>query len=336
VQNLRAKGFATGMRVGDVLKAYINAYLELNGINLLVQKTSGGFPTTIHFDSGVCTGATTKGAKIIDANGLIFTNWDFESSGEEGLYCDSSSGSTIEGLVLDTCWFEANYGNSSAQYHARFGTNSGVGTIRPILLHCYFDTNSGGTRAKSMIFDGAEVAGFKLSAPRLASGLAAAIRRQNSAYGEISDWLPYMDYNSVVSEDVAGLDVGVYGYMKDYTPTFASSVGNYGASYSGSPTQTRARYKAQGRTPRVDLNIGLQLIAVTPSWLSVSLPPGWTLRTGADEEAAGRLTVNTTPTPARFVFDSAANLLKIYKADGTNFTSGAAITFGITADIELA
>lgn len=341
VENFKGAG-SYGMRVGDAQKCIIyHPYLDGNYDNLRFDRTTAAFPTSTDVVHPIIVNAQNVGLYLVDGDAMVLDAAVFDSNAKGAVVFMPRSGGTISGVELLWNRFEDNSATQSTaltdganryQVYAGDGTSLGGATIRFAIRSAFFAP--GASAARSILLNGSACAACDIIRPDLPNTVQIACL--NDAYGDWStEWNAALDYNSVVY-DPNGRDRGPYGHLTNYTPTFASSVGNYGTSYSGVPTLTRSRYKAAGRTPRLDYNVGLQLIAVTPSWLSVTLPPGWTLFSGADQEVSGRLTVNTTPTPARFVFDSAANLLKIYKADGTNFTSGAAVTFGLSAEIELA
>lgn len=330
--NIRTKGFGggsgIGRRISQCLKSvFINCTSEQNGENTLIEGVTGEFPTLIHFNSCVDTDSTVGvGVRVRTGYGITFTNHDFESSQTEGLFVSSDGSTSCDGIIVgDGCWFEDNQralgATRNTGYHAVFGTNAGVGTIRGVVRSAYFDTNNTTGTALAVKFVGPENAGFVIDSPRFGADTPNSILVTNDAYGAITGWCGAFSLTGSVS-DAGNRASWVQGGSRSYTPTYASSVGNAATTFSGAVTTTLAQYKLTGASVTIQLTFGATLNAVTPAYISVSLPTNITSSTNNAYSPA--LVTNGTQGVGSVRLDG-GNTLYFYPAGGGNFTSGATV-----------
>lgn len=338
-----------GLRLGDALKTIIEqCTLYGNHINLLSERVgSGAFPTTVTFLGGVIANAVTTGALYKDGFSVVHHGTDFESNGEHAVKILIPSGRTIADLVFDNgCWFEDNWLSLVADNPTRItkyaleagdGTSLGGGTIRPAIKNVFFDSN-GTNRPKAIRMNGSAVAGFTIAdvQPGSATG---TISVENSAYGSI-DLPANLSYATVVS-DTLGNAYSTKQHQRDeeaawttYTPIYGSDGRDEDATFSGAVTTSRARYKVVGKTLHLSLAGSGTLEAVTPAYISVSIPAGLTLQSNLDLGAT--LVTNGTAGTGAWRTDGGSSIWFFSSVASAGFSSGAAVAWKLVTTLELA
>jgi hypothetical protein len=124
------------------------------------------------------------------------------------------------------------------------------------------------------------------------------------------------------------------GTWQDWTPTYASSSGNAATTFSGSVTTSLARFALTGKLLTVTVEFSATLNAVTPSWISLTVPTG--VPKNSTTYGTGLITDNSTPLMAP-VQSNTGGTIRIFKnAAGGNYTSGSAIAGAFTFSFEIA
>lgn len=226
IHNVRVYGFGgvggIGIRIGHYLKGKITKLTsELNSINMVVQQPSAsGNPTTLHFDSCVFTTTDptngTYGVVIRDSDGLVFTNCDFESSKNEGLYIETATASRdiLNIVVGPGCRFEDN--NSAGgvnSYHMTVSSNTGTRTVRGITVDsAYFILTTALRAQRSVKFDGQDIRQYQLLRYNPNTDHSAeTVTVSNGATGKIDLWPSWLSYGDNVNVDSTSVDYGEYG-----------------------------------------------------------------------------------------------------------------------------
>lgn len=325
VESVFVKSFTgssgVGIRIGDVLKSqFTKVTSALNNTNLLTQKVSGGFPTTVQFDSCVFTDAVVNAYKGVDGHNIIFRNSDFESSGQEGVLLLPTFGGTLFNIVFDQCWFEDNYRGNTTQYQFVAGDGTGLGnaTITPVIRDSYFATTA--STAKPIRMNGSAVAGFIISAPRIASAVTGSISIENSAYGEIPEWQATsgMTFSTVVNDPNNLVSGRVWTEWRNWAPTVTDSAGT---GFTAIPTISYAKYKRVERTVHVDLKITATLAgAGNPTSIRATIPPG--LTAGTESVISTPIQIGATWQAGIMNVATDGNIY-FQKADITGFGAGA-------------
>lgn len=199
IRNFRGAS-GVGVRIADALKSsFTHVTVEGCGIDLLAQRITGGYPTTITFRNCQFNTATTKGVKLVDGHSLIFDGCVFESNAEEGVILLPNAGGTLENIALvNGCWFEDNSRGDPRRFQFAAGDGTGLGhaTIRPIVRDAFF-AGANGT-AKAINLNGSAVAGFVIDNVQVPH-LSDEIKIENGAYGMLSNFPGNLDASVVVS-----------------------------------------------------------------------------------------------------------------------------------------
>lgn len=321
---------------GDVLKSNftrLTAYQCGTGFYVEDFGTFGGFPTTLRFASCVASDISVRGLHILTAYQVQFANCVFESCAQEGALIAPVSGDAQE-VTFDSCWFEANQGNDTSKYHVV--VNSPSRTSRITFSDTYFDTTAVNA-AKAINFIGNGVRS-NLFSPRFQSDVAGAILVGSGCSVQVDGWNPNFSQTDV--NGASGSTIVWPGQVTGdltsawtaYTPTYASDIGNAAATFSGAVTTSLARYKRVGKTLFLNLNWGGTLNAVTPAFISVSLPSG--MQSQGNAMYTPSVLRNGTFGAGIVRTDGSSDLL-FYRSDFSNFTSGAAVAGFVSLILEL-
>jgi hypothetical protein len=326
VNGLRVLNFTgasgVGVRIGDVLKSkFEKVTAGGNGIGLLTQKVSSGFPTTTYFDTCVFTDNATKGAKIIDGQTLIFTNTDFESSGEEGTYILPASGGDVRPIVFDYCWWEDNYNGNTSKYHLVAGDGSVSAQCHLAFYSPRFGVN--GSTAKAAQFNGSAIS-FVVQNPVLASPVTDSFNVINGAYGNFPDWVRQsgMTFSTVVTDASNKASNADGAGWRTWTPTFSDGAST---GFTGTPTLTTNGYKLNGATVDFSIDWTATLAgAGTPQWIRCTVPTN--LTPAANSTVLGWLSIGGVWQAGMCVVDT-GGYIYFRKIDSSNFAAGSTITF---------
>lgn len=284
VRNFRVQHFTGATGYGIRLQKaqtdlFENGYVSSNGTGLYIPG-DGPYPTTNTFRSVTFDSSTDYGAHIKASLNTVFEgNCIFQSSGKEGLLIDTTSGFTLSGTVIRDAWFEDNYKTGNAtNYHMRVYGPAGQANVS--VQDSYFSPTAvnGVTTAnrKSILADGANAA--KISLSNLDhSFIAGAVTFSNGAYGNYLNFKGSVgDYNTSVSDanKYVRNDTVIGHAWVDYTPTFASSIGDAATTFANATSGMIARYQVIGKMCYVNLRWTRTLNVVTPAWISLTTPPG--------------------------------------------------------------
>jgi hypothetical protein len=116
----------------------------------------------------------------------------------------------------------------------------------------------------------------------------------------------------------------VSDHFQTWTPTYASDVGNAATTFSGAVTTTNARIRVIGKKCEVEVNFSATLNAVTPAYISLTLPTGIAPQSSNVQAPAVVSNAGTYETGIIRAITS-SNEIRIYRANVVNFGSGAAI-----------
>ena len=328
VQDVRVVSFTgasgVGFRIGNMLKSQFDKITaQYCGTGLLSQYVTVSYPTTVLFNSCVFTDSSVNGARIVDGWNILFVNCDFESSGQEGVRVVTGSGGVANNIVFDKCWFEANYGNNTAQYQfvAGDGTALGGANINPVLRDCHFATT--GSSAKPIRMNGSAV-DFVIDNPQIISAVAGSISVENSAYGVVSNWnrSAGMTFNTVVADASNRCANPDNGNHRTWTPTFTDGAST---GFTATPTLAANAYKLFGSAVSVTIDWSATLAGVgTPQWIRATVPTGLTPLQGAT--VLGWLAINGT-WQAGMLTAFTDGFIYFRKVDNSNFAAGAALQF---------
>lgn len=119
-----------------------------------------------------------------------------------------------------------------------------------------------------------------------------------------------------------------------YTPTYSSSVGNAAASFTATPTTNFASYRIIGKTVFLRISYNATLLAVTPSYIQFTVPV---------TSIAGN---NTSPAivydslsagyeTGKIISQGGSGLMRVFKINGANWTSGCVVTGEITHTFQI-
>lgn len=291
MDRVQVKNFAgtngVGIRVCSMLKSLITGcttYGCTDGL-YVYDNLADGNPTTIHFDSCVFTNSGRYGARIAGGTGLLFTNCDFESSTNEGVFVDTSLGTDIIHVVFDNCWFEQNNtAVGSNGYHFNATSNGGTRTVRVSIKHCVFSIGThvpqGAQRA--IILSGQDIRGYQVVFPALSiERNAETITIASNASGRIDEWPSWLNYGDNVNTTGA-FDFGVWG---------ASNTVRY---WTAAPTV------ASANTITI-ANVPVTFVSGTTVIKTINVPTTWV----GTANYGGRITI--IPTGA-FTWDTTGNI----------------------------
>jgi hypothetical protein len=284
VQNFRGNG-GVGVWYADALKSQFD-YVRLMGsnINLLAQTIAGSFPTYTSFHRCEFTLAHAKGAVIRTGYSLVFHGCLFESNAAEGLFVDPDHGLPTVGDVVDLileggCWFENNYGSSTAQYQLRVAGSTR--TARVTLNGGYFGGSASSARA--MIFTGTSVRAM-VSAPAVPLSVARGIKVVNDGTVYFPTWSPNVSFATVVDFSNASISAFRSGQVQFPTIPTASTDPNTLDDYhegaftpaillgGGSVTYTTrtGRFTKVGRLVTLEIGITISTVTAPSSSLQIS------------------------------------------------------------------
>jgi hypothetical protein len=344
VSSIRCENFAGAsawaFRIGDLLKAILVKLTAGNcGNGFLIQMATASLPTTVHLESCVATNCTGYGEKVVTGYSIIHTNCIFESCDAGGVLILPTAGADTVDIGYDCCWFEDNCNNNTSQFHVVCGDGAVVRTIRPWFKDCFFDTQTS-ANAKAIRLNGSAVAGFNINTPRFVTAATGSISVENGAYGWINDWCTAFSYATAVSDPnnnvfgLSKLNSTLTSAWTAYTPTYSSNIGNAAATFSGGTVNTGlARYKVIGKVLHITLTWDATLNAVTPAFITVSIPAGLTLQNNSTYSPA--IIRNGSYVTGMVRADGGSNLLFYNQAFAT-FTSGALVAGFVSLVAELA
>ena len=121
-----------------------------------------------------------------------------------------------------------------------------------------------------------------------------------------------------------------------WTPTYASDVGSANTTYTGPGVVSTgvARCKVNGKSLFLNINFSGLLNAVTPTYLSATLPSGYTLQSsGLFTPAVLR---NNGTYETGILTPQSTGELRFYRAGFATFTSSGLVTAAASAVLELA
>lgn len=324
VRNVRFCNFTgtngTGARLADALKASFRGCLfDGNATNLLAQKISTGFPTTVHLISCQFVNATADGVVLVDGHGLIFSGCVFESNAHSGLVLLPASGGVLEAIQVNGCWFEGNYGSDTTKYQlvAGDGTALGGATIIASVRDTYFAVS--GSSAKAMRFNGSPI--YALVSNPTTAGVSDNIAFENDAKGFIPDWpnTSGMDITTVLKDPNNRVAWGGIAAMRTWTPTESDNTSTGFASI----TYTTAAFHRMGQRVYVELYISGTLNAGTPNQIDFTAPTN--LAPGTTTTVATSIAVGGTLQAGILIADAGSGKLSFRKIDNSNYASGAAL-----------
>lgn len=121
-----------------------------------------------------------------------------------------------------------------------------------------------------------------------------------------------------------------------WTPTYASDVGNANTTFTGPGVVNTgiARCKVNGKSLFLNINFSGLLNAVTPTYLSATLPTGYTLQ--SSNLLVPAVVRNNGIYGTGILIPQSSGVLRFYPAAFATFTASGLITCAATAVIELA
>lgn len=292
MDRVQVKNFAgtngVGIRVCSILKSLITGcttYGCTDGL-YVYDNLGDGNPTTLHFDSCVFTNSGRYAAYFRGGTGLLFTNCDFESAHNEGIFMDTSGGSDILSVIFDSCWFEQNNTALGTNgYHFYASSNGGSRTIRVVIKHCFFNigTNVPQGAQRAIFLDGQDIRGYQIIAPQLSiERNTETITISNNAYGRIDQWILWANYGDNVTLTTGGVDYGEFGNVRTI---------HY---YAAAPTV------ASANTITI-ANVPVTFVSGTAVIKTINVPTSWV----GTANYGGRITI--IPTGA-FTWDTTGNI----------------------------
>jgi hypothetical protein len=338
VRNFTGTG-AVGLYVLDGVAIDYN-HCEFTGSTRNIRAdaavVTNGAPTTQVFSGGLCADATEEGAYLTGASQFIFTDqFVFQNNSKHGLLAEIDTGSNVVDLDLNGCYFEGNYGSTTTEYQAKV-IGTAAATARVKFRHNFF--NGSGSTAKSIHITGSNCRECQLDNNQVPN-LTGQILVDGSAQGRSINWPgnlaetvltitdPTLFYNTATFETE----------WSAWTPTYASSVGNAATSFTGAGTVTTslARWKRIGKTLHMVVSFGATLNAVTPTYLSFTLPNGYSAKTAIMYTPASVLD-NTTYLGTGVVSTAGTTAIRVYKSlAAPAFTSGSAVECNVIFTIEI-
>jgi hypothetical protein len=357
VNNFTGTG-AIGMQFGQCVKCtFIGCLCDVNTVGAQLDSsamTTKTTPVTSTWVNCVFTNATNNSCKVVTGQGCHFIDCDFESATNEGLKIIPSNGITLQNVLFDHCWFEAN--NTAGNYMTTVdGSTAGVVQCTTEFRNCRWST-SGGT-AFALHITGAQ-AFVTLSKPYFSSPLSGNIVIDSTALGVlIPEWDTFYVYATVVTDAgnkafTIGGAAEIYrwqtttargsgnAYVQMYDPTGAKwYFGNGGSNDDFSLVQllNAAFHIYTNSLPRLDITAGGALTVHAPTTGTHTFSPADIIGRGisicliasAIEQRSSTTTL-TNSTQLTYVIPGAGTYefeLKVY----SYFTT--AVTDGITANV---
>lgn len=302
--------------------------------------TSG--PTTVSFNGGVVELASAEGAILTGGTGITWNNeFVFQTNRKQGLLVQAATGENITNCHLNNVWFEGNQRISAGVYDTaeyQFKVDGAEsGTTTTIGFHdsyCNGDVNS----AKSIHITGANVRGCVVDNATIPP-LTGQILFDGSAQADIINW-PSQLLETVATLSNPTLQNSTIGFetaWTAWTPTYASSSGNAATTFTGPGTVTTslARWKRVGKTLHMAISFGATLNAVTPTYLSFTLPNGYSAANAITYTPAAVLD-NATYLGTGVVSTAGTTAIRVYKSlAAPAFTSGSAVECNVSFSIEI-
>ena len=216
-------------------------------------------------------------------------------------------------------------------YHIRCGDGTSLGgaSIWPEFRATRFSQSTSSCRA--ILLDGSAVSA-SLKVPNFDSALYPSVVVSNDAVCDLYDSNARFDYSITVSDANNRCNYALDGW-KDYTPTFATNVGNAAASFSSGPTIAHSRFRKQDKTFHITANFSGTLLAITPTNINITLPTN--INIARNTNIAINIDINGTKQTARLATDVSTNKLYIQKPDLSTWASGATFVVMFDAIIEI-
>lgn len=323
ITNCQILNFTGTDAVGMHFNAAVNTFCEFLLVNnnyrgMLFDNASNSLPTTVVVSHSQIANSDLEGVLIRTGQLLSFPYTIFQSNGWEGLKV-LPSGFTAFDINVDHAWFENNQtavgaGRTSAYSMYVDGTNSGAVPVRVSVKDTHFGV---GTTTERALYINA--AYYTLRDLEISIGdreqITIGAGASGSYYGVPSATNPDLminDLSKLMSHDSKWVA---------WAPTVASDAGNSAATFVSAPTVT-ARYKLLGKTLHVNVKVVGTLKAVTPTYISFTMPTGLTVvgstLTGASLISGG--------TYSGALVSAVTTTIYLQKVDNSALTSGAAIT----------
>jgi hypothetical protein len=345
VSSVRTKNFiaGTGMRVADVVAGvFDHVQSDGNGDGLVTQQLCAapdtcGFPTTTTFHNSRFLSNSGNGLKLVDGHSITFDGGSVESNDAEGALLLPGTSGTLEDIHFNGTWFEKNYESDPTKYQVRAGDGTALGsaTIRPTFRDVFFDQ---GSAAKSILLDGAAVAGFVLDNVQVPN-TAGTIKTSNHSYGVVINWARNVAVTALDNAARTGTTPTEgaefhQGPAIAWTPVFASNLGNAATTFSGSVTVDKARFQLVGKYLTIWLRWHATLNAVTPTYISITLPTG--LQSQSNVEIPTGATMNNGMWELGHFQMDGGNLLLQYRESGSGtYTSAGSVGGELVTTLEL-
>lgn len=344
-EDIRVSGFtgtgAYGVKYKSVLKSrFIRMYYDGNTSNDIVDGTGGisGDPTTLTFDSMINVNSTVgSGTTIINADGVIYNQCAWDSNAGRGFYVVPVINGTVDGVVLHDPRFEDNgITSGAADYQVFVDGSAGGTTTSRVDIHrpAFYNSVS---LAKSLRMKGAGCAPFLLTAPQVPNQ-ANTILIDTAAYGNIANWPNNLPYGTCVSDTskAANPTLGAQSISANavaWVPTLISDIGNQAATFAVGPTISIAAINPTGKYAFLRLRWSGTLQAVTPAYIEVSLPAGFTVVDAVTRTIA--YITNAGVSEAGEVRYNASAALRFYRNSAALYGNGAVIAGEFVGYIEL-
>ena len=304
---------AIGVDCRDIVTAQlVNCYINGNMTN--VRFTVGavaGTPTTVQFIGGDIRSALGVGCEIDEVHTLTFEGTVFENNTNEGCYIGKVAAQVAVQIDFNNCWFEGNWAANAAMYQLVVD-----GTIASTVYARIHGGQFNGA-ANSVNFTGVNARNCYVADVSLPAG-AAQIIIQNNAQVALG---PNMDLSKITNTSpyVANL-------WTSYVPVYASSIGNAAATFNGAVTTTFMSYRFYNGQTVIRGIFSATLNAVTPSYISLTVPTGVVVYDSNTSNACEVLN-NAAYEAGKVKTDQASSTLRITRAGRVNFTSASAIAF---------
>jgi hypothetical protein len=257
----------------------VNPFFESGKTNVRMRQSAvAGCPTTIHLHGGSIRTAAIYGVLIQSGTGIGIHGTVIEANTQEGLFVQPDVGFTVGQVTLDEdVWFEGNYGNDPTKWQMTVDSTVANAKAQVTLQSANFQGLVGSANAVQAVGTFAELNVMEdVSVPNMGGAQPGTITYSGGAFGYVKlRELLIASYATIVT-DTGNTAINVYdAYIPwtAYPPTYSSSVGNAATSFSGAVTTTLARFKKFGRIAHVEINFVATLNAVTPTSLSVTVPP---------------------------------------------------------------
>lgn len=265
---------AANMKITRGLKSRLSRVTLSGGQkNLIIDGTgTGGYPTSITFDTLGCIDALDVGCEVIECETITFNQPFFDSNAKEAIkVVPAASGTAI--VTLNQPRFEGNWGSTTTEYQVKVDGSAASCRAQMIMNDPQF--SGSGSSAKNLRATGSG-ANVTIKNPTLRSALTGGIVYDTNAYGEITEWQNNsgMTLDTVVTDSLNKVSTpsGVAS-SRSWTPAFTDGAGTGFAS----TTITTARYQLLGKRVMVSLDVSWTLAgAGTPQWIRVTVPTNLT------------------------------------------------------------